>query len=183
MTHCPQIARTHVAAALVGAIVASATSAPAQASTRTGAEQLAGQICQTVIRLQPGENHFNGCVSSLADSVESISRSQAVVRARTACFAQHLKPGSADLSLCLLRAADTKPDSDAVDLPTIVSAEKGITDDAQSSGTYFAAQSHPGFRREQQACALVGFDPAFGAFANCVANLQSTLRAGDTPDE
>ena len=177
MSHYAEIARSHAAVALIGAMAIASMIAPAQAADLTGSEQLVHQICQTVIRVQPGESEFDGCVSSLADSVESASRGRAVAQARDVCFEQGLKPGSADLSLCLLRAADTMPGPGTVDLPGTASV--ATADDPRSANSYFAVSPDTKFRREQQACARLGFDPAFAAFANCVANLQSTLQAID----
>jgi len=179
MTLFTKIARTQAAAALIGAITVASMVAPAQASGKTGAEQLARQVCQSVIRVRPGVSQFDGCVSSLVDSLESASRGRAVSQARDVCFAQGIKPGSADLSLCLLRAADTKLDPDAINLPDTASVAAGMTDDPQSSKSYFAVSSDTIRRRERQACARLGFDPAYGAFANCVANLQSSLQGID----
>ncbi len=180
MTRFAKLAGAGAAAALIGAIAIAGLIVPAQASGKTGIEQFAGQICQSVIRVQPGESEFEGCVSSLANSMESVSRNRAVAQARDACFAQRLTPGSAVLNLCLLRAADTKLDPATIELPDIASATAGIADDPQFTKSYFAVTPDAKFRREQQACARLGFDPAFGAFANCVADLQSTLQGIDT---
>jgi hypothetical protein len=180
MTHFAKTAGTGAATALIGAIAIAGLIVPAQASGKTGTEQFAGQICQSVVRVQPGESEFEGCVSSLASSMESVSRNRAVARARDACFAQRPAPGSTILNLCLLRAADTKPDPTAVELPDIASATAGVANDPQFTKSYFAVTPDAKFRREQQACARLGFDPAFGTFANCVADLQSTLQGIDT---
>jgi hypothetical protein len=179
MTHLSQIARTVAAAALIGAATIASTIAPAEASGKTSPEQFARQICQSVIRVRPGVGQFDGCVSSLTDSAQSISRGRAVAQARDVCFAQGLKRGSADLSLCLLKAADTRPGPDAIELPDPASVVAVMTDDTQSSKSYFAVSSDTKIHREQEACARLGFDPAYAAFANCVANLQSTLQGID----
>ena len=183
MTRLAYLARIQTTAALVGAIAIAGMIVPAQAADKTGAKHLAQQICRSVIGVQPGESQFEGCTSSLSDSLESISRGRAVAQARNACFAQGLKPGNADLSLCLLRAADTTPDPAAVKLPDIAGMTAGIAADPQSSKSYFAVTPGMKFHREQQACAMLGFDPAFGAFASCVADLQSTLQTIDMPED
>jgi hypothetical protein len=183
MTRFAHLARIQTTATLVGAIAIASMIVPAHAADKTGVKQLAQQICQLVIGVQPGESQFEGCTSSLSDSLESISRGRAVAQARNGCFAQGLKPGSADLSLCLLRAADTTPDPAAVKLPDIASMTAGVAADPQSSKSYFAVTQGTKFHREQQACAMLGFDPAFGAFANCVADLQSTLQTIDMPED
>jgi hypothetical protein len=179
MTHLSQIARTAAATALIGATMIASTIVPAEASGKISPEQFARRICQSVIRVQPGVSEFDGCVSSLTDSAQSISRGRAVAQARDVCFARGLKPGSTDLNLCLLRAADTKADPDAIDLPDTAGVAAGMTNDPQSSKSYFVVSSDTKIHREQEACARLGFDPAFGAFANCVANLQGTLQGID----
>jgi hypothetical protein len=52
-----------------------------------------------------------------------------------------------------------------------------------SSGSNFSASFDTVLRREQHACARLGFDPAFGAFANCVADLQGALQRTDFPSD
>jgi hypothetical protein len=177
MTLIAHISRTHAAAALIGAVAIVTTTALASAIDRTGSERLAGQICRSVIRLQPGESEFDACVSSLADWVERAQTGRAVALARETCFDQGLKPASADLSLCLLRAADTKPVAgflEPLNTASAVSAEGPRSDQA-----YFDVSRDIKFRREQEACARLGLDPAFSAFASCVAGLQSSLQGID----
>ena len=183
MNHIAQNARARALAALLVTVVVAGLTAPAGASSKTGGDERARQICQTVIRVQPGDSHFGECVSVLSDSLENIRRSRAVAQERDACFARDdLKAGSPEQNLCLLRAADAKPDAAFVDLPGSASLATALPDDPQSAKSYLAASFDTVLRRERQACALVGLDPAFGAFANCVANLQSTLQAANYSD-
>ena len=181
MTRLTTMARSS-AAVLIGAMTIASMATPGSASVKTGTEQFARQVCQSVIRVRPGAGAFDGCVLSLADTLRSIGRDRTVAEARDACFARDLKPGSTDLDLCLLRAKDAKAGSDDVKLPDAASAMSEIADDPQSSESYFVVSSRTKTRREQQACALLGLDPAFDAFANCVANLQGALQAIDAPD-
>jgi hypothetical protein len=181
MTHLGRITRTSVVATMVSAMALAGFSAPAGATVKTSTELFARHICQSVIRVRPGVGEFDGCVSSLVDSLQSINHGQAVAQARDACFAQGLKSGSTDLNLCLLYATEAKASLGAAKLPDTASALTGIADDPQSSESYFAVTSGTQFHREQQACALLGLDPAFGAFANCVTDLQSTLQAIGEP--
>ena len=161
------------AQASVAGSIAAAIPAPAQvAQART--------LCGDIVGVHPGDTHFNGCVASLAASLQSAHQEHAILQARSMCFARGLKAGSSDLTLCLLRAAKESPDPAAVDTseePT-VSAEK----EAQSASSYTLISSLGTVSdREQQACARTGFDPAFGAFANCIADLQSALQNTDMP--
>jgi hypothetical protein len=133
----------------------------------------AQQICETVMGLQSGDDRYESCVSSVADLEMNANRSQAVVRARNACFAQGLKAGSAELGDCLLQADDAKPAADAAMAPTTVNLM--VADLPRFS----ADNAYP---RERQACARLGFDPAFSAFSSCVASLQTVVHKDDIPE-
>jgi hypothetical protein len=50
-------------------------------------------------------------------------------------------------------------------------------------GSFFYASAHETARREQQACASLGFEPPYGQFASCVKRLQDTFFAIDNPVE
>ena len=104
-----------------------------------------------------------------------------MVRARNNCFAQGLKPGSSDLSLCLLQAADTAPRADDTDQLGQLNMATGKNEDQASSRYALSTSFNTVFEREQQACARLGFDPAFGAFAKCVADLQGTMQRIEMP--
>jgi hypothetical protein len=173
------------AAAIVGVLVLATIAARADAASDNPGNLHSDQFaqaratCETVIRVQPGDEHFRGCVSSLVGSLENVSREHAVVRARNNCFAQGLKPGSSDLAVCLLQAADATPSSDMMNATVQVSRLIDIGEGPTSAGSDFSASFHTVLQREQQACARLGFDPAFGAFANCVADLQDVLQRTD----
>jgi hypothetical protein len=165
-------------AAIIGALALTGVAANAQAMSNTSDNPTSGQlaqarqICESVIRVQPGEEHFAGCVSSLTGSLQSVRHVHAVVQARNACFAEGLKPDSADLSLCLLRAdgATASPSEMANTM------EIGMK---QSSEPDVSTSFDAVFHREQQACAQLGLDPALGSFDSCVASLQDTLQRID----
>jgi hypothetical protein len=59
-------------------------------------------------------------------------------------------------------------------------ASEGLGPD--SSGSNFPASFDAVLRKEQQACARVGLDPAFAAFESCVADLQDALQRIDLPE-
>jgi hypothetical protein len=101
-----------------------------------------GQICKTVIRVRRGEAHYAACVSSLSQSLRSVSH-YGDVRQGLAAW------------------------------------NDGDVEEPRSSTSYFYASPHEVSRRVQFSCARSGFDPADGAFANCVANLASALDAAD----
>src|SRR6201986_883404 len=78
-----------VAAALA---ILFAVPSPASAATynpsQLAPDQLARvqQICETTVRLRPGESHFNGCVAGLSESLASAARAEAISSARGACI-------------------------------------------------------------------------------------------------
>jgi hypothetical protein len=133
----------HTAVVIAGAMLMASTAANAQGAygnanypARDGFGHVR-QICETVVRLRPGEAHFDACVSSLVESIQS-----------------------------------TRPDHRV--MQQVVNAEVP----EPYVGTSFDAVHY----REQQACARLGFDPAFGAFSNCVANLQANVERLDFPN-
>src|SRR5579862_5513299 len=77
---------------LASSINAAAAAAAAAASSDIAHNRYADQIayarelCSGVIGLDPGDEHFNGCVSSLADSIHSADSEHAVIQARSQCF-------------------------------------------------------------------------------------------------
>jgi hypothetical protein len=142
----------------------------------------ARQICQGIIQVQPGEDRFNGCTSSLSDSVRHATTTRAVAAARDACFQELHRPRT-DLNLCVLRAADAKvaPGNDMVQLPPNgFDAANGAPDDLDSSRSFYAVSNDTKFRRERRACAVIGLDPALGAFSHCVSDLQDALQTPAT---
>lgn len=134
----------------------------------------ARELCTEIIGVGTGDARFKGCVASLAGSLQSARQEHVVIQARGECFARGLQPGSPELSLCLLNASAVNPESSTAN-PLIggsgdpSSAPKAILELGDLTD------------REQQACARTGFDPAFGAFANCVANLQGVLQITEIP--
>jgi hypothetical protein len=138
------------------------------------------ELCSEIIGFHPGEEHFKGCASSLADSLRSAGHEHAIVQARSQCFAQGLNPGSSDLALCLLRAANAHPVPGAWTPPDDLNPIDNKYDRALSAQDFTPSLGSIS-DREQQACARLGFDPAFGDFANCVANLQSEVQNIDMP--
>jgi len=175
--------RYKATAAIFGVLALTGVAANAQAMSNISDNPTSGQlararqICENIIRVQPGEEHFAGCVSSLTGSLQSAGRIHAVVLARNACFAKGLKADSTDLSLCLLQADDASPAAEAANPPGMANTiEIGMKQYSEAGvSTSFDAVFH----REQQACAQLGLDPAFGTFDSCVASLQGTLQRTD----
>src|ERR1700733_1361988 len=114
-------------AAIAGVLALTGVAANAQGMSNTADNPTSGQlaqarqICENVVRVQPGEERFAGCVSSLTGSLQSAGHIRAVAQARNACFAEGLKPDSADLSLCLLQADGASPAAETARPPEMAS--------------------------------------------------------------
>jgi hypothetical protein len=118
-----------------------------------------GEICQTTIRLQPGDAQYESCVLSLADSLRSLAGDHALREAQISCLDKGSTPDSG-LAEC------ASPSTDA---------------DPRSSKSYFYVSQRVVSGREQLSCVRLGLKPGDSAFANCVANLDGRLFAADNP--
>ena len=164
---------------LAGALALSASLAGAAAAApynpeRLPADQFAqvGRLCQSVIRVQPGEAHYVGCVESLSDSWRGLEQARTLSGARASCLDRGLKPDTPDLAECELRAAQSAP-------PVI--RPVSTRDEPVSGKSYFYASPSDVHRREELSCARLGFEPGSGGFQSCVAGLQSAMFAADNP--
>jgi hypothetical protein len=165
--------------ALAGALALSAGLAGAASAApynpeRLPTDQLAqvGHICQSVIRVQPGEAHYVGCVESLSDSWRGLTQARTLSGARATCVDRGLKPDTPDLAECELRAAQS-----AAPVVRPISTSDGPV----SGKSYFYASPSDVHRREELSCARLGLEPGSGGFASCVAGLQSAMFAADHP--
>jgi hypothetical protein len=152
------------------------------------------QVCQAVMGLSPSErliggewlgdsrldywtSRYRGCVTSLSDSVQTASESQAKERADHDCRAKGYATGSPDLALCVLQTSRETRSAASAQTVTQSSAESLPA----ASGSLFYASAHERRRREELACAAVGIEPTADAFKACVNDLQNTFHAIDTP--
>lgn len=134
-----------------------------------------GAVCESVVGLQPGERHYVDCVTSLSHSAAKLDRVRGLQDARNACLAKGLRAGDVALSECELaatRSGSAGAAAEAVDYPVPA---------AHPRKSYFYASTREIRDREQQACAQIGYDPIYGPFADCVANLQGMLVGADHP--
>jgi hypothetical protein len=169
---------------VIGAIAFASIAGGAQAQSGAPINSVSnqsGQICQAVIGVQPTDYHFAGCVASLDGSLQSARHDDAVARAQSDCFKQGLKPHSADLSLCLLKADDAKFGTDPNRSPDELGMAANGMEYPEAVGSYTSASFDVVFHREQEACARLGIDPDSGAFAGCVSSLQDQLQKIDFP--
>ncbi len=196
-----------VAAACMG-VAACAAAAPYAADNPdhlAAAElsQVAG-ICHNVLGLSPSErltsgtwpgdvhlapvtSHYQGCITSLSDSLQQAGTASAAQSADADCRARGLASGSPALALCVLREEqrpDTARSAPIASAPIATSAgSPSPRAGAVPVGSFFYASGDETVRREQQACASLGFEPPYGQFASCVRNLQATFFAIDNPIE
>jgi hypothetical protein len=188
---------TASACALAGASAVGCASAPYNPDHLRATElsRVAG-ICQSVMGLSPEErpvggnwlgndrldywtSHYDGCVLSLSDSLQSAASSEGAQQAEADCRAKGLPNGSPDLALCVLQAISSRPEPtgsrESVATATPVSAQFAAT------GSYYRASPHETARREQVACAALGLSPARDAFKSCVRSLNDTFYSIDHP--
>ena len=158
--------RSAAALATVLALAPAAPKAMAWTLDDPSALRAAGDICQSAMGLRPGQAQYEACAESLQGSAQTEARGQALDMARRGCSASGAR--GADLYECELQSARqpgafTRP------------AGRG----APAASSYFGASPEDRFDRSQTACARLGLDPASGAFAQCVAGLQSNLFSVD----
>jgi hypothetical protein len=137
-------------------------------------------ICGSVLRLPAGEAHYDGCVASLMDTLETERLSHAVQQANEDCLAQGRERGSPDLAVCVVQTTESHPERAG---PSVSIRELTTVRLAQPGGikSYFSTSSEDRFRRSQLACALLAVNPAYETSSDCVADLQLTLFAIDNP--
>jgi len=154
-------------------------------------------ICQSVMGLSPNEalsggywmgndrldywtSKYRGCVVSLSDSLQSSHDTQIAQQADTNCRARGYDSDSPDLALCVLRSINNPTEPRAE--PTSAAALTPVSEKMPAAGgSYTYASPHENARREQAACAALGFEPAHGAFNACVKSLSDTFYAIDHP--
>jgi len=149
-------------AAMSAASLAGSAMAAPQTSGSASSVQLSriGRICATVIRVEPGDPHYVGCVESLSDSLRRIGGAARVDAAGgDYCWGRGVRSDGADAPLCVL-STDGR---------------------SMSSRSYYYASNDEVRRRAQLSCGLLGFDPANSAFTGCAASLSATLEEIDLP--
>jgi hypothetical protein len=154
----------------LAALTAAAGFAGAPAASASMSDAVAG-VCTRVVGLTPGEKHFAACVQSLSHSLQSLRRGEDGAQARQACLARGYAPQSPGLAECELAA-----------LPVLTSSpgQAGQTSVPGGSQSYFTVSKRTAFQRDRLACARLGFEPAAGAFDDCVADLRAALAEAST---
>jgi hypothetical protein len=123
-----------------------------------------GDVCRTVVGVEPSEARYYACVGALSDSAKNLGRGRALQQARGDCLRRGYRAGSPDLDVCTVQSADRQRTA-APDM------------------SYAYAPQREVHRREELSCARMGMDPSSGAFASCVAGLDSALFAADNPSQ
>jgi hypothetical protein len=141
------------------------------------ADDQISQVCQSVVGVEPSEARYFACVGALSDSAKNLGRGRALQQARGDCLSRGYRPGSPDLDVCVVQSSDqaraTAPDmamSHPMEAPGLAKS-------------YAYAPQREVHRREELSCARMGLDPSSGAFASCVAGLDSALFAADNPSQ
>jgi hypothetical protein len=159
------------AAGLIAAVSSLILASPVAASARLDSDAQVDQICTSVVGLAPGEKHFAACEQSLADSLRGLREAQGAALTRRDCRDQGYRPGTAGLAECELASAPANRPRGA-DLNAPVPG---------GSRSYFLVSRDTAFRRDELACAKLGFDPAQSAFTACASDLRGALARASAP--
>jgi hypothetical protein len=133
------------------------------------------QICRSVLGIPAGVGLATDCVANLSASAVALSRAHVMQAARRSCLGKGLAPGGAALPQCELSIASEHATaaSDAADVRINTGALEPV------GASYYKVSSREIHKREQAACARLGYDPVDGGFAKCVASLDSALYASE----
>ena len=162
----------------------------------TGQYGRVANICRNVMGLSPDErleggywmgndrldywtSHYRGCIVSLSDSLQRAIDTQTTQQADADCRAKGYQPGSPDLALCVLRSVNSHPNPAPAQASAVATPVSETLPTASRSFLY--ASPHENARREEVACAALGFEPSHGAFKSCVKGLTDTFYALDHP--
>ncbi len=167
-----------LAAAAAMALGSAALAAPYNPGDLAAGQAAAtADVCRSVMRLEPGEAHYNGCLESLSRALKGLEQNRGVQDAHAACMAKGLEPGSPALSACTVTLSEAE---DGGRLRLAVGSADGLT--VPGGKKSYAMASNGDIRaRERLACALLGLDPTHAGFQGCVADLAQTLFALDNP--
>ncbi|MBN9588053.1 MAG: hypothetical protein J0G99_03505 [Alphaproteobacteria bacterium] len=135
-----------------------------------------GATCAKVMRLDPGEAEYEGCVSDLSDVVVAQLQYAREIRAYRTCGESGLKRHTAEFSRCVLKQEDdqqaARPNGSGTALQFNVADVKSADDNPRD---YYTANFDLRRRREEYACAQTGLEPGSEAFATCANNLDVDL--------
>lgn len=175
----PQIAGKLAAPALACAALAAASACAAAGPynpENLPADQIGqvGEICHSVMGLEPGMRAFATCTESLSRSAAKLDRNTDLQQARQDCVAKGLRPGEPALAQCVVDAtSDTAAPHRAGAAPVRAPGAR--------VRSYFSVSWQEAHQRQRMACAALGYDPSGVGFYNCVANLQASMFRTEHP--
>jgi hypothetical protein len=135
------------------------------------------ELCHSVMGIPMDIGLSSDCVGNLSSSAVALSRGRTLQQARRACLGKGLAPGQLGLSQCELTTVSQRSTPAALGVDVQVDTS-GLQRPAKS---YFDASFDEVRRREQDACARLGYDPISAGFAQCVARLDAALFASMHP--
>jgi hypothetical protein len=135
-----------------------------------------GDVCRTVVGVEPSEARYFACVGALSDSAKNLGRGRALQQARGDCLSRGYPAGSPDLDVCVVQSAGHER-------PATDMAMSRPMEEPRLAKSYAYAPQAEVHRREELSCARMGLDPSSGGFASCVAGLDSALFAADNPSQ
>jgi hypothetical protein len=136
------------------------------------------ELCGSVMGIPAGIGLSSDCVEGLSSSAVAISQARTLQEARRGCLGQGLASGRPGLSECELTTVSPPTAAASSDRADVRVDTSGLQRPAKS---YFNASFDEVHRREQTACARLGYDPINVNFARCVARLDSALFASTHP--
>ncbi len=158
-------------------------SSPAQASVYNPEHLAPAQmshvdaVCKTAMGLgESSTTQYDACAESLSHSFAARLKAGRLLAARQDCLAQGLKRGTTELSECELTARHQQVAQNAQPVPETAAP-------TQAAKSYFNASVNEIRRREQRACAEIGYDPADAGFGQCVGDLTANMDQADYPVE
>lgn len=153
-------------------------------------------LCQSVLGLSPDDrpvaglwrgnphlpavvSHYQACVAALSDSLQQARAARNASEADASCRARGLAADSPALARCVLQRLHNRAAAGeaGVALPLADSAPPP----ARAHRSFYTSSPAELQRREQLACASLGFEPPAGEFSRCVSLLRDDFDAIDNP--
>ncbi len=131
--------------------------------------------------MDPGENHYEGCIASLSESLRSMNSGQLLARADATCRAQGYDENTPGLAECVLQSqGQSRVSPGVVDQAAYARLSPAAMAGVRTNSFYTARPGEVS-RRERQACAQLGLNPIYGTFDSCVSNMDWTFYWIDNP--
>jgi hypothetical protein len=143
-------------------------------------ESPVGGIYRGSPHLDQGVNHYQACIAALSDALQNQAAASAARQATADCRAQGLVSESAPLAECVLRGINSPAKVGASSATDTVAMTANVAPSAAPSN-FFLDSPRVTRRKEESACAQLGFVPPGGEFANCVRLLHDDFFSIDNP--